>query len=318
MPKCLNNNNKSYKGTENSPLGLGYCSNSEETGTIKIGKDGKEWIVKQTKSSKRWTKINLTNTRSTVFVEDSSDDETKTKIETKPKTKIETKPNNNESIKDESKDESEVNLSNLNFDKFPPSFYKDVYFPKIIKLLEETGFEEKFGGNIPFFIEGEEWPKKDNIYMTFLCQFCDPLRNNNILYRIFISNDDYTIELKKIDFSDKNKEKQIILKNNTVSLESFKINGWDKKIELLSYNHILKKLNLLDCEDLDNKYFSSEFTPSYGIKIAGSPRFTQGEPRNSGNYDFLQLTQSKFLNFEWGDSGICHLTRVGQYYFDSY
>jgi len=310
MPKCLNNINKSYKGTENSPLGIGYCSNSEEAGTIKIGKDGKEWIVKQTKSSKRWTKINSTNTRSAVFVEDSSDEDAKSKKNLKT--------NNNKSIKDESTDEIEIDLSNVNFDNFPPSFYKDVYFPKIIKLLEETGLEEKFGGKIPFFIDGEEWPKKDNIYMTFLCQFCDPLRNNNILYRIFISNDDYTIELKKIDFSDKNKEKQIIIKNNNVSLESFKIDGWDKKIELLSYNHILKKLNLLNCEDLDNKYFSSEFTPSYGIKIAGSPRFTQGEPRNSENYDFIQLTQSKFLNFEWGDSGICHITRVGQYYFDSY
>lgn len=297
MPKCVNNNNKSYKGTENSPLGLGYCSNSEEVGTIKIGKDGKEWIVKQTKSSKRWTKINSINTRSTDIDKD-------TKLKTKNESSI------NEEI--------EIDLSNINFDKFPSSFYKDVYFPKIIKLLEETGIEEKFGGNIPFFIEGEEWPKKDNIHMTFLCQFCDPLRDNNILYRIFISNDDYTINLSEIDFSDINKEKQIIIKNNTVSLESFKIEGWDKKIELLSYDHILKKLNLQDCEDLDNKYFSSEFTPSYGIKIAGSPRFTQGKPRNSENFDFLQITQSKFLNFEWGDSGICHITRDGQYYFDCY
>jgi len=306
MPKCLNNNNKSYKGTENSPLGLGYCSFSEEEGTIKIGKDGKEWIIKQTKSSKRWTKINSTNSRSSVYIEDSSEEDTKLKT------------NNNESIKNESKDEIEIDLSNINFDNLPSSFHKDVYFPKIIKLKEETGLEEKFGGKIPFFIEGEEWPKKDNIYMTFLCQFCDPLRNNNILYRIFISNDDYTIELKKIDFSEINKEKQIIIKNDIVSLDAFKINEWDKKIELLSYNHILKKLNLLDCKDLNNKYFSTKLTPSYEIKIAGSPRFTQGEPRDSENYDFIQLTQSKFLNFEWGDSGICHITRVGQYYFDSY
>ena len=54
MPQCKNNPKKSYKGTEPSPKGLGYCGSGEKEGTIKKGKDGKQWIIK----NKRWIKYN--------------------------------------------------------------------------------------------------------------------------------------------------------------------------------------------------------------------------------------------------------------------
>lgn len=55
--KCKNDPKKSYKGTEPSPKGLGYCAHAEKIGVIKQGKDKKQWIVKQTKNgSKRWVK----------------------------------------------------------------------------------------------------------------------------------------------------------------------------------------------------------------------------------------------------------------------
>ena len=40
MPKCKNDPKKSYKGTEPSPKGLGYCAHGEKLGKVRKGKDG--------------------------------------------------------------------------------------------------------------------------------------------------------------------------------------------------------------------------------------------------------------------------------------
>ena len=57
MPYCKNDNSKSYKGTEPSPKGIGYCAHAEKIGSKKKGKDGNIWIVKQVSNgSKRWIK----------------------------------------------------------------------------------------------------------------------------------------------------------------------------------------------------------------------------------------------------------------------
>jgi len=57
MPICKNDPKKSYKGTEPSPKGLGYCAHSEKIGTIKEGLDGNKWIISKTsKDIKRWIK----------------------------------------------------------------------------------------------------------------------------------------------------------------------------------------------------------------------------------------------------------------------
>jgi hypothetical protein len=57
MPKCLNDETKYYKGNEPSPKGLGYSAGEEEVGEIMIGKDGNNWIVSQTKTCKKWVKV---------------------------------------------------------------------------------------------------------------------------------------------------------------------------------------------------------------------------------------------------------------------
>lgn len=56
MPKCINDPKKSYKGTEPSPKGLGYCAHSEKIGSEKKGRDGNLWVVKKVGKSKRWMK----------------------------------------------------------------------------------------------------------------------------------------------------------------------------------------------------------------------------------------------------------------------
>ncbi len=61
MPKCKNDPSKSYKGTEPSPKGLGWCAHSEKVGKTRKGKDGNKWIVKEVKNgSKRWMKYSNT------------------------------------------------------------------------------------------------------------------------------------------------------------------------------------------------------------------------------------------------------------------
>jgi hypothetical protein len=55
MPNCKNNKKVTYKGTEKSPLGLGYCPNRK--GMHMLGKDGYLYVVKINKSGKKqWMK----------------------------------------------------------------------------------------------------------------------------------------------------------------------------------------------------------------------------------------------------------------------
>ena len=57
MPKCKNDPTRSYKGTEPSPKGLGYCAHGMNEGDKKKGKDGNMWIIKKVKNgSLRWIK----------------------------------------------------------------------------------------------------------------------------------------------------------------------------------------------------------------------------------------------------------------------
>ena len=58
MPKCKNDSSRSYKGTEPSPKGLGYCGHAEKVGKRMKGKDGKIWIVVKNKNGiKKWTRF---------------------------------------------------------------------------------------------------------------------------------------------------------------------------------------------------------------------------------------------------------------------
>jgi len=57
MPKCKNDETRSYSGDEPSPKGRGYCAHAEEVGKRRKGKDGKFWVVRETKKGKRWFKV---------------------------------------------------------------------------------------------------------------------------------------------------------------------------------------------------------------------------------------------------------------------
>lgn len=61
MPKCKNDSTRSYKGSEPSPKGLGYCAHAEKVGTTKKGKDGNLWIIAKRVSGKYWKRVSSTN-----------------------------------------------------------------------------------------------------------------------------------------------------------------------------------------------------------------------------------------------------------------
>ena len=57
MPICKNDPKKSYKGTEPSPKGFGFCAHAEKLGIIKKGLDGNNWKIESTAQGvKRWVK----------------------------------------------------------------------------------------------------------------------------------------------------------------------------------------------------------------------------------------------------------------------
>lgn len=58
MPKCKNDNKRSYVGTEPSPKGLGYCAHAEKLNAVKKGKDGNMWIVTNVNGHNKWSKHN--------------------------------------------------------------------------------------------------------------------------------------------------------------------------------------------------------------------------------------------------------------------
>ena len=56
MPNCLNSKG-TYKGTEPSPKGRGYCAKGENVGKKMKGLDKNMWIISETKNGqKRWIK----------------------------------------------------------------------------------------------------------------------------------------------------------------------------------------------------------------------------------------------------------------------
>jgi len=58
MPKCKNDPARTYRGTEPSPKGLGFCAHASQVGSKKKGNNGEMWIVKKiANGSKRWVKL---------------------------------------------------------------------------------------------------------------------------------------------------------------------------------------------------------------------------------------------------------------------
>jgi uncharacterized protein YwqG len=279
MPICKNYPSKLYRGIEQSPLGLGYSADGENVSSIRKGLDENLYIVKQTRAGKKWYKFDL----------------------------------------------------EIDFDILPNDCYLDTYIPKCSKIEDsvKTSTLQKFGGRYPFFIKGEQWPiDPDGIPMVFCCQFIDPRKNNKIMYRVFlpIDNDnDCGIDnyyIDKINLNNENLSRQILITkpNNKINIENttydcYLINEWQKTKELKSFEFLSMKFNIPKYiyntnNDLYYAYYSkfeaAKYYPSTSIKIGGTPQSTQGNLYTS--HDLLQLSDSMYLPYMWGDAGIGHIS----------
>jgi len=312
MPKCINDTTKSYTGKEPSPKGLGYAAGSEKVGKIMKGRDEKSWIVTQTKTCLKW-------------------------IKEKSNIKIETKLNTQSDSEDELESRQ---IFKIDFDNLDRKFYENVYFPITSKIEteNETGLEEKFGGNVPFFVEGETWPEYNKIAMTFFGQIKDPRKKDSVLYRIFIASDNniYLDEfhIDKIELNAENLEKQIKINKpeNNIDIDydskeielttflPYQINKWNREFELKSFDYIIENIDIpldADLAQLRNMYYDSKYLPSSSIKVGGTPAFTQlFDEKMINKYNFLQLTGAKILDYGWGDGGIAHITDNCDLYWD--
>ena len=193
----------------------------------------------------------------------------------------------------------------FDFGKLPEDCYTIAYIPECEKITKETGLEEKFGGSVPFFIEGDEYPED----MTFLCQFKDPRSTDNIMYQVFIEEDCVDYKIKKINFDKDTIKKQLIIKNDPeLELKPFKVKSWTQIKELTTFDKLRKKFNFsAEIETiLWDKYFDHELSPNQNIKVGGTPMSCQAV--NYDEMNLLQISRMNILDFEWGDSGIANIS----------
>jgi hypothetical protein len=382
MPKCSNDKTKSYKGTEPSPLGLGFSSSPLEIGTVMKGNNGSDWIVGQTTLGiKRWTKISVKKEKSTTTSDDDDDDEDETPKEEpkkkktskkaestndddnktpkeepkKKKTSKKAESTNDDdnqtpkeepkkkktSKKDESKDEPKKRKSSkkkaesedetveeeINFDSLPSEFFRPVYYPKYHNIDdgEETGLEKnKFGGKVPFFVQGEKWPSVDGIQLLFICQFVDPSKEDNILYRVFLPDDQYTeldattcCSISKIELSEENIKNQLIIPCEVSPFPAYSVE-WLEDAELRDFDFIKNKLKLIDDNETCRLYTEAKYAPLHLVKIGGTPVFTQRMDKIDSLDNFLQLSDTTEVPYNWGDAGIAHIYRDGTLSWDCY
>ena len=213
------------------------------------------------------------------------------------------------------------NSHKIDFDNLDEQFYRKVYYPKLKKIdNKETGLENKLGGVVPFFIEGEDWPisEYDGSLLTFLGQFTDPREDNKFLYRIFVPTYDleecmYNSFITKIELNEENLSNQIIIKKSEedddkiTSYIAYEIISWIETKELFQYEHILEHFLIEDNETMFNKYENSIYAPSWGVKIGGTSVFCQYTSDLSKFNNFFQMAYCEELPFEWGDAGVAHI-----------
>ena len=204
----------------------------------------------------------------------------------------------------------------LDLSELGPEFYVDVYYPKAVAISEsdETGIEEKFGGQKPFFVNGESWPVSpgDNIPMKFICQYIDPRNDTKIMTRIFIPEDDdlENAKILKIEFNETNLANQLIISPpcEDITFNGYEIKEWIKDKELKSYEHIKNNLNInINFYPL---YEENQYFPSFGTKIGGTHQFTQLSDYDDDDFENLfvmQITGGKYVEWSYGDSGIVHI-----------
>jgi hypothetical protein len=277
MPKCINDKLKNYTGKEPSPKGLGYCSSSEEVGKIMIGKDGANWIVTQTKTCKKWLKVN-----------------NKTK----------------------KKKEKFIDLNNLDEDCYTYSYIPNVDEKELDNesgLEEKFGGSKPFfieGEAWPlsnkecmmeFICQFKDPRKKDNILIRIFSngKENDEDEDENDDEDEDSKNDSPLFKILSIELTEENLKKQIILTSPRNQYKAFEIKNWNPSKEFKSIIYIINKYSLHYDDDYLNRYFDSKYTPSKETKLGGTHLFNGSLGNISEDANFLQLNNnySKYLPF---------------------
>lgn len=268
MQQCINDESMSYKGTEKSPLGLGYSPGIERIGKMMKGKDDKVYIA----TDKTWKELNI----------------------------------------------------NRYLTKIPDDCYVKAFIPITNKIMTESGLESKFGGSKPFFLKDEEWPLHDGIPMTFIAQWIDPRKSDNVLIRFFLpthtSIELYEYFISMIELNEENVKNQIIIQKPIFDIKDtnsydekmnnfgpFEITGWEQTRELKSLEYILKRLDIPECTVTCDAYSDHKDSPSYGIKVGGTPTFCQYARNIDEKNNYLQISESDIIPISLGDGGIGHI-----------
>ena len=236
MPKCKNDPKRSYKGTEPSPKGLGYCAHSEKVGEIKKGRDNNLWIVKEYKKSKKWIKYKGEGKR-------------KDKTKRKPSKKSETNDKTIEKLLNKKLiSENDENYITYLF-KNNRELYKE-YFYKFIKRIITMKAKE-YTININKYLELYDDMKYGEIYNLNL----DTTDSSDNIVKLKLDKGKYIVSVPKYI---KNVSSMIIIKT------SQKINYED--MEYTKYKDILQ------IDDFQNIVFK-DIEPLLEIELKGRQFF---------------------------------------------
>lgn len=196
------------------------------------------------------------------------------------------------------------------------------YIPRLKSLATETGLEQKIGGHVPIFFEGESWPTGPSGQpMEFIMQFVDPRPNKNDLVRVFIIDEDGDI-FAKLLLTSLNTPVTVIPAASVAEPANVKhisqtynvpkqIVGWDV------YNEVSGQFIVNILEDFGITGGEEYNTVFDNILELVSPRENRGVIKIGGFGESAQsLTYEDFIHniydTEWGDSGTIHITEDGK------
>ena len=234
MPKCKNDPKRTYKGTEPSPKGLGYCAHSEKVGEIKKGRDNNLWIVKQYKKSKKWIKYK-------------GKDKTKRKVSINPDTIDKTiEKLLNKKLISENYENYITDLFKNNRDLHKEYFYK---FIKRIITMKAKGYTI----NINKYLELYDDMKQGKTYNLNL----DTTDSSNNTVKLKLDKGEYIVSVPKYI---KNISSMIIIRTSQkINFQDVKFTKYKDILQIDDFQNINFKENgkLLELELVGRQFFGS-------------------------------------------------------------
>lgn len=185
------------------------------------------------------------------------------------------------------------------------------YVPSVAK--SEADYNgDKFGG-YPSLEDDYPWPfcsRGDP--MTFLCQLTDPQDGGNA-YQIFACECDHHV-CRRINYS--NCYPRIPISPSAVLSTCYRVGSWQKRIEpAVSVHELIKEAVRYGHkeEDITETIYDWYKKAVSGIKFHGNPDSCQNTEYPDS---VLQLEESIYFKYSWGDAGILHVWKDGKYEWD--